>query len=270
MTVGITRIIISMVTKILLDPHSQRTIRSHIQANFQNTRERLQERHYLLLQVGPLQRGRRTVQRHYRPPTHEIAWLRSTARLSQLQLLQSADTSPTPGRFYDRTSLYGNGESDLATAILELLRSDNLKLKASTEVQVRHEIGLALDVGETKLRRYEETIQNFVGALRNLRQPFRSLQHRMRYLRWNETFSVTLPIENCSAKSPAPCPPLFYDLNTKPWPTLVQITTCKKRFAGFYEFQTSCHISLTTFHGVGRWPASACHRQCIGIILIRQ
>ncbi len=137
-----------MVTKILLDPHSQRTIRSHIQANFQNTRERLQERHYLLLQVGPLQRGRRTVQRHYRPPTHEIAWLRSTARLSQLQLLQSADTSPTPGRFYDRTSLYGNGESDLATAILELLRSDNLKLKASTEVQVRHEIGLALDVGE--------------------------------------------------------------------------------------------------------------------------
>ncbi len=150
-----------------------------------------------------------------------------------------------------------------------------------------HEIGLALDVGETKLRRYEETIQNFVGGLRNLRQPFRSLQHRMRYLRWNETFSVTLPIENCSAadfrvltmagfhlffpaKSPAPCPPLFNDLNTKPWPTLVQITTCKRRFAGFYEFQTSCHISLTTFHGVGRLPASACHRQCIGIILIRQ
>jgi len=77
---------------------------------------------------------------------------------SQLQLLQSADTSPTSGRFYDRTSLYGNEESDLATAILKLIRSDNLKLKAFTEVQVRHKIGLALDVSETKLRRYEETI----------------------------------------------------------------------------------------------------------------
>jgi len=68
--------------------------------HFQNTRERLQERHYLLLEVGPLQRGRRIVQRHYRPPTHAIAWLRPTARLSQLQLLQSADTSPMPGRFF--------------------------------------------------------------------------------------------------------------------------------------------------------------------------
>lgn len=84
---------------------------------------------------------------------------------SQLQLLQSADTSPTSGRFYDRTSLYGNGESDLATAILELIRSDNLKLKASTEVQVRHEIGLALDVSETKLRRYEETISELRRGL---------------------------------------------------------------------------------------------------------
>ncbi len=148
MTVRTTRIIISMITKILLNSHSQRTIRSHIQANFQNTRERLQERHYLLLQIDSLQRDRRIVQRHYRFSTHEIAWLWSIARLSQLQLLQSADTSLTSDRFYDRTSLYDNEESDLATTILKLLRSDNLKLKTFTEVQVRHEIDLTLDVSE--------------------------------------------------------------------------------------------------------------------------
>lgn len=77
---------------------------------------------------------------------------------SQLQLLQSADTSLTSDRFYDRTSLYDNEESDLATAILKLIHSNNLKLKTFTEVQVRHKIGLTLDVSEIKLRRYEKTI----------------------------------------------------------------------------------------------------------------
>jgi hypothetical protein len=73
------------------------------------------------------------------------------------------DTSPTPGRFNDRTNLNPDGESDLTTTVLELIRSDNPKLKASTELQLRHKIGMKLDVGETKLRRSEETI----SALRN-------------------------------------------------------------------------------------------------------
>lgn len=43
-------------------------------------------------------------------------------------------------------------------SVLELIRSDNLELKVSTEMQLRHEIGLKLDVSETKLRRSKETI----------------------------------------------------------------------------------------------------------------
>jgi len=49
--------------------------------------------------------------------------------------------------------------------VLELIRSDNLKLKASTEVQLRHKIGMKLDVGETKLQRYEETISELCNRL---------------------------------------------------------------------------------------------------------
>jgi hypothetical protein len=51
---------------------------------------------------------------------------------SQPRLLQSPNTSPTPGRFNDTTSLNPDGESDLSTTVLELIRSDNLELKAST------------------------------------------------------------------------------------------------------------------------------------------
>ncbi len=66
---------------------------------------------------------------------------------SQPRLLQSLDTSPTPGRFNDRASLNPEGESDLTTTVLELIRSDNLELKASTEMQLRHEIGLKIRRG---------------------------------------------------------------------------------------------------------------------------
>lgn len=77
---------------------------------------------------------------------------------SQPRLLQSLNMSPTPGRFNNRTGLSHHGDSDLTTIVLELIRSDNPELKASTEIQLRHEIDLRLDVSETKLRRYEETI----------------------------------------------------------------------------------------------------------------
>jgi hypothetical protein len=77
---------------------------------------------------------------------------------SQPRLLHSLSTSPTPGQFNDKTSPNFEEESDLTTTVLELIRSDNLELKVSTELQLRHEIGLKLDVGRTKLRRYEDTI----------------------------------------------------------------------------------------------------------------
>jgi hypothetical protein len=49
-------------------------------------------------------------------------------------------------------------ELDPTTTILELIRTDCAKLKASTEMRLRHEIGLTLDVGDTKLRRRDVTI----------------------------------------------------------------------------------------------------------------
>lgn len=51
-----------------------------------------------------------------------------------------------------------SGASDLAMAVVEIVRADHPKLKVSTEMLLRHEIGLKLDVDETKLRRYEGTI----------------------------------------------------------------------------------------------------------------
>jgi len=71
----------------------------------------------------------------------------------------------TPGRFNDKASLNPEGESDLITTVLELIRSDNLELKASTKLQLRHEIGLALDVGRTKVGRYQETITELCKRL---------------------------------------------------------------------------------------------------------
>jgi hypothetical protein len=55
--------------------------------------------------------------------------------------LKLLDTSPTPGPFKEAASLGLEIESGLATTILKLIRSDNLELKASTEMQLRHEIG---------------------------------------------------------------------------------------------------------------------------------
>jgi hypothetical protein len=77
---------------------------------------------------------------------------------SQPRLHPQLDTSPTPGRFSDMAGLSFPREPDLTTTVLELVRADCPKLKASTEMQLRHEIGLASDLGETKLRRYEGTI----------------------------------------------------------------------------------------------------------------
>jgi hypothetical protein len=82
----------------------------------------------------------------------------SNAMVSRPQLLQQRDTSPTPGRLNGVAVPNPPAESDLTARILELIRAEHPQLKASTEMQLRHEIGLALDVGDTKLRRYEVTI----------------------------------------------------------------------------------------------------------------
>jgi hypothetical protein len=77
---------------------------------------------------------------------------------SQLRRLPSRTMSPALSRFNDRASLNPEEEPNLITTVLELIRSDSLELKASTELQLRHEIGLVLDIGRTKVGRYQEII----------------------------------------------------------------------------------------------------------------
>ena len=86
---------------------------------------------------------------------HRVA---STNTGSEQRPLQLLDTSPTPGRFKDVASLGLEIESGLTTTVLKLIRSDNLQLKASTEMQLRHEIDLELDLGAARLQRQKETI----------------------------------------------------------------------------------------------------------------
>jgi hypothetical protein len=80
----------------------------------------------------------------------------STNTISQPRLWQGI--SPVPGLPSEKISFDTEGDSDLTMSVLELIGSDNLELKVSTEMQLRHEIGLKLDVSETNLRRSKETI----------------------------------------------------------------------------------------------------------------
>jgi len=54
------------------------------------------------------------------------------------------------------------GDLDLIIIVLELIRSDNPELN---KVQLRYEIDLRLDISETKLRRYKETITELYKRL---------------------------------------------------------------------------------------------------------
>lgn len=62
------------------------------------------------------------------------------------------------------------GESSLTTTVLGLIRSDNVELKPSTEIQIRHEIDLAVDISKAKVQRYEETISKLHGRVDELEQ----------------------------------------------------------------------------------------------------
>ena len=80
------------------------------------------------------------------------------------QRFQSVRTLSVSHGVNDTTS-FDDGHSNLAPAVIELIRLNNLVLDASTEAQIRHKIGLVLDVGEAKLRRYEETIAELCRKL---------------------------------------------------------------------------------------------------------
>lgn len=77
----------------------------------------------------------------------------ASRRLGQ-QLL---DDSPIPSRFND-ARLGSTGNDDITARVLELLRSNNMELKGSTEVRLRHMISSEVGAYEIKLRKSREAI----------------------------------------------------------------------------------------------------------------
>ena len=74
------------------------------------------------------------------------------------------DTSPTPARRRAATSATQVGDEiadeddDLTNRVVALVRADNPELKVATEMQLRHEIDLELDLSAAVVSRYERTI----------------------------------------------------------------------------------------------------------------
>jgi hypothetical protein len=77
------------------------------------------------------------------------------------------DVSPTPHRF-SSLSLKSSKDADLTTTILELLRSNNVKLSTSAEVHLRHTINLKVGVYETELQQFEETVSELHAKIDEL------------------------------------------------------------------------------------------------------
>jgi hypothetical protein len=68
------------------------------------------------------------------------------------------EASPLLNRTKRKANSGFEADSSLTSTVLGLIRSDNVELKPSTEIQIRHEIDLVVDVGKAKIQRYEETI----------------------------------------------------------------------------------------------------------------
>lgn len=75
---------------------------------------------------------------------------------------ESSLTSPTPNRHIDRAEVL---EQPLLTEILELLKSANIELKASTESQLRHSVNMKVAAYEAKVRTCEATINDLRSKL---------------------------------------------------------------------------------------------------------
>ncbi|MCJ1380565.1 hypothetical protein MMC17_003673 [Xylographa soralifera] len=91
-------------------------------------------------------------------PTSRESRAASRHSLAEARLRQLRDTSPTPRRFIATESTILGEDADLTAKVVNLIHADNLELRASTEMQLRHEIDLELDLSKATLRRYENTI----------------------------------------------------------------------------------------------------------------
>ena len=57
------------------------------------------------------------------------------------------------------------GETDLFTEVIGLLQSQNIKLKSPTEVQLRHIIKMRVELYETQIRTYQDTVTELSNKL---------------------------------------------------------------------------------------------------------
>lgn len=72
--------------------------------------------------------------------------------------MQAKQDYLTPGPSMIAANHGHAGMANLTTRVVRLLRDEKYPLKVSTELQIRHEIDLELDLYAAKVRRYEETI----------------------------------------------------------------------------------------------------------------
>ncbi|RFU33944.1 hypothetical protein B7463_g2349, partial [Scytalidium lignicola] len=100
-------------------------------------------------------------------PTSRLHTTSNRSTNPQHQPLQ-LDATPTPARFKDPAHLCFNTESDLTTIILKLIRSDTTELKISTEIQLRHEIELHLDLDMAKEQRHKDVISRLSKRVEEL------------------------------------------------------------------------------------------------------
>jgi hypothetical protein len=80
--------------------------------------------------------------------------------------LQPRDMSPTPHR--SSTRRVKPGDAGLTATILELLRSANVKLSASTEVNLRRTINQEVGIFETKLENLEDSVSELCSKVDEL------------------------------------------------------------------------------------------------------
>jgi hypothetical protein len=66
--------------------------------------------------------------------------------------------------------------SSLATKVIRLVREENVDLKESTELQIRHEIDVEMDMNAARMKRYEVTVSKLKKKVDELES---SLGHLM-------------------------------------------------------------------------------------------
>lgn len=83
-------------------------------------------------------------------------------RRRQIPNFEPSITSPTPKRLFGHSDTL---DQPLLSEILELLKSSNIEMKASTESQLRHLVNMKVATYETTVRTCETTISDLRSKL---------------------------------------------------------------------------------------------------------